>query len=112
MRTFGKPERLLTCECERSEDAGMMQAFQLLTGEVVHGLLRQPENRIGQFLKADDRGDTDRLTELYLACLTRRPSAEEIDILTSHIARAKDKRGAWEDVAWSLINSKEFLLRR
>jgi hypothetical protein len=112
MRTFGKPERLLTCECERSDDAGMMQAFQLLTGDVVHGLLRQPDNRIGQFLKADDRGDTDRLTELYLACLTRRPSPEEIDILTSHIARAKDKRAAWEDVAWSLINSKEFLLRR
>ena len=29
---FGKPERLLTCECERSESTTLAQAFQLING--------------------------------------------------------------------------------
>jgi hypothetical protein len=111
MRTFGKPERLLTCECERSDDAGMMQAFQLMTGDVVNGLLKQPDNRIGQRLaaKADAK---EVLADLYLATLTRPPSEDEAERLLSYVARATDKRAAWEDIAWGLINSKEFLLRR
>ena len=31
LKVFGKPDRLLTCECERSEDPGMLQSFQLMT---------------------------------------------------------------------------------
>src|SRR5262249_5520507 len=30
LKTFGKPDRLLTCECERSEATTLAQAFQLI----------------------------------------------------------------------------------
>jgi hypothetical protein len=111
MRTFGKPERLLTCECERSDDTGMMQAFQLMTGDVVNGLIQQPENRIGKLIDAK-KTDVEILTELYLATLTRKPSKDESKALLEHITKNPDRRAAWEDIAWGLINSKEFLLRR
>ena len=111
MRTFGKPERLLTCECERSEDAGMMQAFSLMTGDVVNGLLKQSDNRIGKLLAAK-KADEDVLNELYLAILTRRPSETEAKGLMDYVSKSQEKRAAWEDVAWGLVNSKEFLLRR
>jgi hypothetical protein len=111
MRTFGKPERLLTCECERSEDAGMMQAFSLMTGDIVHGLLKQKDNRIG-FLMAAPQTDDDRLCDLYLSTLSRMPTKTESDALLKYVTNAKDRRAAWEDVAWGLVNSKEFLLRR
>ena len=111
MKTFGKPERLLTCECERSEDAGMMQAFSLMTGDVVNGLLKQKNNRIGQLLNAKTPDD-EILTELTLAILTRRPTANELKGLLEYVVQAEIKRAAWEDVAWGLVNSKEFLLRR
>ena len=35
LKTFGKPDRLLTCECERSESTTLAQAFQMINGETV-----------------------------------------------------------------------------
>ncbi len=111
LKVFGKPDRLLTCECERSEDAGMLQAFQLLTGELLHGMIRDPDNRIGDLLKVNT-SDATMLEELYLSALARYPSATEREKLLGYVSHAKDRRTAWEDVLWGLVNSKEFLLRR
>jgi hypothetical protein len=39
------------------------------------------------------------------------PNDAEATAMLDHISRAMDKRKAWEDVHWALINSKEFLFR-
>ena len=36
----------------------------------------------------------------------------EREAAREHIAHAKDRRDALEDLAWGLVNAKEFLLRR
>jgi hypothetical protein len=111
LKVFGKPDRLLTCECERSEDAGMLQAFMLITGELVNSLIREPDNRIGKLLAAG-AADGVILDEFYLSALARYPSAAEKEKLLAYVRGAKDRRAAWEDVVWGLVNAKEFLLRR
>jgi hypothetical protein len=111
LKAFGKPERLLTCECERSEDMGLVQAFQLLTGDMLQEMLADADNRIGKLLAAG-RSDREVIEELYLAALSRRPTADELAKLTGFVGKAKDRRAAVEDVVWGLVNSKEFLLRR
>jgi Protein of unknown function (DUF1549)/Protein of unknown function (DUF1553) len=111
LKAFGKPERLLTCECERSDDMGLVQAFQLLTGEMLQEMLADPDNRIGKLLVAG-KSNRETVEELYLAAISRRPTADEAARLTTFIGKAKDRRAAVEDVAWGLVNSKEFLLRR
>lgn len=111
LKVFGKPDRLLTCECERSEDPGVFQAFQMLTGEVLTGMLKQSNNRIGRAIETKTP-PVEFLDELYLSALARLPSEHEREKLLSYLECSADQRAAWEDIAWGLMNSKEFLLRR
>jgi hypothetical protein len=110
LKSFGKPDRLLTCDCERSEATTLAQAFQLINGPAVRQALEADDNRIGRLLKGG-RTDAEIVDEVYLAALCRRPSAAERRALLDHVARAPDRRKAWEDASWAIVNSKEFLLR-
>src|SRR5262249_26595672 len=110
LKVFGKPDRLLTCECERSDATTLAQAFQLINGSEVRSKLRSPENRISRLMQSK-MSDEAILDELYYSSLSRGPSDAERQVHLSYVARAEDKRKAWEDVAWALLNSKEFLLR-
>ena len=110
LKTFGQPARELACECERESDGNLAQALQLINGPTLNEKLRSPTNRIGTLLEAK-KSDAEMLEQLYLAALSRRPDAEETKLAQAHLAKATDKRKAWEDVLWALINTREFLFR-
>jgi hypothetical protein len=110
LKTFGQPARELACECERESDSNLAQALQLINGPTIHEKLRNPNNRIGQLL-TQKKSEAEMLNELYFATLSRAPNDGETKAVMAHISRAQDKRKAWEDVQWALINSKEFLFR-
>jgi len=108
---FGKPPRLIASDCERTNEPTVAQAFQLLSGPVINELLTRKDNLLGSLL-ATTRPDAEIVTELYLSVLTREPSAAELERATAHLASGKDRRGAFEDLAWALLNAKEFLFHR
>lgn len=108
---FGKPPRLLTCECERSTEPTLGQTFQLVSGPTINDLLSKPDNRIGRLLD-ERKSDEAILEDLYLSALSRLPTADEQREIIRYVASAADHRAAWEDVLWSLLNAKEFLLRQ
>ncbi|HXG09532.1 MAG TPA: DUF1549 and DUF1553 domain-containing protein [Gemmataceae bacterium] len=110
LKTFGQPARELACECEREGDSNLAQALQLINGPTVNEKLRHPKNRIGRLLEKK-LPDVEVLTELYLATLSRPPADDEVKLFLGHVNAAMDKRKAWEDVQWSLLNAKEFLFR-
>jgi hypothetical protein len=111
LRLFGTPERLLSCDCERSTDTTLAQTLQLISGPLVNHAVSAPDNRLGQLLKT---GKSNRaiVEELYLAALCRLPSLSEADALVARVEASADRRMALEDVLWALVNSKEFMLRR
>ncbi|HWG42103.1 MAG TPA: DUF1549 and DUF1553 domain-containing protein [Gemmataceae bacterium] len=111
LASFGKPIRLLSCECERSEDTTLNQAFQLITGPLVNKMLSDADNRIGRLL-GSGKANADIVEEFYLASLCRLPSPRERRRALAMIDGAKDRRAALEDLLWGLVNAKEFLLRR
>jgi hypothetical protein len=110
LEVFGKPPRVLTCECERSETVTLGQTLQLISGPVVNRLLAAPENRLAR-LAASGRPPRELVDELYWTALTRAPSALELAECESRLTRSGLRQGL-EDIAWSLLNSKEFVLRR
>jgi hypothetical protein len=111
LKQFGKPDRLLTCECERSDDTTLGQAFQLITGELINGMLSEPSNRIGKLLAAG-KSDREIVDEFYLAALSRPPTEGERQAAVAYVRKGKDRRAALEDLVWGLVNAKEFLLRQ
>jgi hypothetical protein len=111
LEKFGKPPRLLTCECERAADVTLGQAFQLISGPLVDRMLTSEGNRIAR-LAASSEPPEQLLDELFWSTLSRAPNFDEIRELAEYVKRAADRRKAWEDVVWGLVNSKEFLLRR
>jgi len=112
LKTFGQPARELACECEREGDSNLAQALQLINGPTVNEKLRAPTNRVGK-LMAQGLLEKQILDELYYATLSRAPAEGEVAASLGHVAKAPpaDKRKAWEDVLWALLNSKEFLFR-
>jgi hypothetical protein len=110
LKTFGQPGRELACECEREGDSNLAQALQLINGPTINDKVRSATNRLGK-LQAKKLSDVDVLNELYLASLSRLPAEGEVKAALEHVAKGADKRKAWEDVQWALINSKEFLFR-
>jgi len=110
LKTFGQPARELACECERENESNLAQALQLINGPAVNDRLRNPNNRIGKLL-ARKLTEKEVLDDLFLVTLSRMPNEAEMQAMLGHVQRAADKRKAWEDVHWALINSKEFLFR-
>jgi hypothetical protein len=110
LKTFGQPARELPCECERNGEANLAQAMQLINGATVHAKLTFAKNRIGRLLDKKTPS-AEILSELYLATLSRLPRQSEAKRFLTFVAEATDKRSAWEDVQWTLFNSKEFMFR-
>ena len=110
LKTFGKPDRLLTCECERAETTTLAQAFQLINGASIRDKIEADDNRIGRLIRSKAADDAI-VEELSFAILNRPPTASERAEILAHVAKFKDRRKGWEDAAWVLLNTKEFLLR-
>jgi Protein of unknown function (DUF1553)/Protein of unknown function (DUF1549) len=110
LKTFGQPARELACECERESDSNLAQALQLINGPTINDKLRNPNNRLGKLL-ADKKGEREILDALYLAALARPANDAERAPALSHVAKGADKRKAWEDVLWAILNTREFLFR-
>jgi hypothetical protein len=111
LRQFGKPERLLNCDCERNDDPTLGQALQLFTGALVNRAVSDKDNRVNKLLAAG-KSNAEIIDELYLAAFSRLPTPGQRAPVLTHIERLGDRRAALEDLLWALVNAKEFMVRQ
>lgn len=109
LKQFGKPERLLACECERSNTTTLPHALTFICGEETTNRLSQSDNRIAQLISAG-HSDDEIIDALFWSALSRAPTKQELDV-TRKIIKELGQSEAFRDIAWALINSKEFSFR-
>src|SRR5439155_3797260 len=88
------------------------QALFLMNSPMVNNRTQaRPGTVLGEALTAapDDRA---ALNALHLRVLSRHPTPKEVEICGHYLAAVGDRREAFEDIYWSLINTTEFVTRR
>ena len=111
LRLFGRPVRASACECERVVEPSVAQVLHLLNSERVQQKLSHDAGLIASLCRRES--DDGRLAEeLYLTIFSRFPTAGERQTAVGHLQRATDaaaRRAAAEDLAWTMLNSLEFV---
>lgn len=109
LKTFGRPERVITCECERTTEPSIVQVLHISNGDTINEKLQAKEGRVSAIV-ASGASDEEVVEEAFLASLSRYPTETEKQQLVKMIAEAKDERRiAIEDLYWGLLSSREFL---
>jgi hypothetical protein len=109
---FGRPQRISACECERVSEANLAQALHLLNSDEIQGKVGRPGGR-ADVLAKDSRPDAEKVEELFLWAFARKPTEEQRAKALEHIAKnAGNKKIAYENILWALLNTKEFIFNR
>ena len=105
---FGRPVRATACECERADAASVSQVLHMLNSPQIHAKLEDDSGHLARLVESQP--DLGKLAdELYLAFYSRLPNGEERETIVAFLQKSPDRRKAVEDVAWSLMNTVEFL---
>ena len=112
MHVFGKPERAVTCDCERVNQPSLLQSVFLQNDPLVHMLLDDSGwlSEIRHQENPDDAQRREWIREAWLRAFSRLPREYEVDRSMQHLASAASDAEGMEDLLWSLFNTKEFLL--
>ncbi|MFM7319793.1 MAG: DUF1553 domain-containing protein, partial [bacterium] len=120
LASFGRPERLATCSCERSNEPSVAQALHLANGETLNSKLKAEKSLPHQFADSNLPA-SELIRKLFLLTLTREPTPKELKSFLGSIDRVKngteksetvkadtksaELRGLWEDLFWAILTS-------
>jgi hypothetical protein len=110
MRAFGRHQRLITCQCERSNEPSLVQSLHICNGETILEKLKSDKGHVAALLSAD-APNYRIVEELYLSALSRYPTDSEMTQLLGVLndTPTDQRRLALEDVFWAVMSSREFM---
>jgi len=106
---FGRPRGESSCSCERHDEASMTQALHLINGAPLLKRVSDPNGNLARLVKTAGIKEEAIIEELYLRILGRLPRPAEVALMQRHFVLVRERMSAVEDLAWALLNSKEFL---
>ena len=110
LELFGRPSRNTSYESERISVPSPLQSQHMLNSSHIQKKIQQC--KFFQQLLADKKDNLKIIEELYLRILSRFPAESEKATAAAYLASPKRKPiESIHDVAWALINTKEFILK-
>ncbi len=110
--TFGRPDRIQTCSCEREDDSSVGQALHLNNGKTLNQKLRAKDSRIDAWV-AQGVSDAEAVERLFVLALARKPTDSEQERFAELLTEAEQDgtgcRQSLEDLFWAVLTSREFL---
>ncbi len=103
---FGRSDRVTACACERNGEVTLPQLLYIQNSEGVSRKIRDGDGRLARLLKSK-KADEEVIEELFLATLSRRPTAGQVAAAKKDIAD-DGREAVLQDLFWALLNSKEF----
>jgi hypothetical protein len=103
--------RLSSCSCERQKEPGVAQVLHEFNSPELHRKLSHEQGRIARLVAANS-SQKEIIEDLFLSYFSRFPGKDEMDLAIALVSKAKNTNGrreALEDLAWSMMNSLEFL---
>lgn len=93
---------------------GVPQALMLMNGKLTADATSLEASRtLRAVVEAPFLGNEQKIETLYLAALTRSPRQEELAFLLKHVNSKEtdqDKKQAFAEILWGILNSPEFVL--
>ena len=111
MKVFGRND-LREVICERDTKPSVAQVMDLISGETIDRQVTAKGGRLDEWLADPSLKDRDLVEKIYLSALSRFPSEDEIVAALRPVsADAVKRRQAFQDLLWTMFNSKEFLFQ-
>jgi hypothetical protein len=108
LETFGRPVRATACECERISEPTVGQVLHILNSPGIENKLSHEAGMIRKI--ASEYEDNEMaIQRLYLTFFNRYGDKQEIATAVQYVAEGSNRRQSLEDIAWSMLNSLEFL---
>ena len=106
--TFDRPRRVTGCECERSSGATLAQVLILANSDETENKIADGQGIVAQLVKNQTTAE-EIVDELYLRSLSRFPTPAEREKAKYFIDALENKTEAYQDLLWTLMNSREFM---
>jgi hypothetical protein len=109
---FGRPQRISACECERVSEANLAQALHLLNSDEIQNKLSRANGR-ADLLAKDTRPDSEKIDEMFMWAFSRKPTPQQKESALAHLTKhSMNKKLAYENILWALLNTKEFMFNQ
>jgi len=112
LKLFGRPYRVSACACERAGEPTVGQILHVMNSPRIQKKISHAGGRIAKLVR-ESTDDDYVIEELYLTFFNRFPVPAEQKTALAHfqqtLAEKRTRTQAAEDLAWSMLNSLEFL---
>ena len=105
LELFDRGTRESVCDCDRTGQPSLRQTLHLMSDAAwIDEIQKSP--LIDELLREPD--DKQAIQNVVLQTMSRFPTADENKVLVNHLQAPGDRRAAWVDIVWALVNSREF----